>query len=340
MKREDLYVRSIVLNDFIAYVTKAGGDPRKIARDAHLDLSPRNDKLAFVSWSGVCNFLEIAAKELDDPYLGLKSAMALSDDFRTTGPNVIIAMTVKDMREFADIGIKYQRIHTNGVSYSYHEDLENNEVVSQIKFHPFSPPCRQYAEHIVATIAQMGRRPLDDFPMKKVRFQHRSLGDDSWYKKAIGCPVEFNADTTEIIFDSKIFDIDLGGKRAIGRPLLKMYLNHHLNKKSRKAETVEVMVSRILPGLLGLHQSSVNSVAQMLDLSTKKLQRLLADEGTSYSQILDKTRQSIAARLLRDSDISISRMAGMLDYKSTEAFIAAAKRWFGTTPSKYRSASR
>lgn len=340
MKREGLYVRSVVLDGLLEYVDSMGGNSMRLAREVGLNAASRTEKVSFVSWTAICNFFEKASQELGEPYFGLKWALKIPDDFRSSGPNILLAMTVKDMREFVNLAIKYQKIHTNGVIYHYAEDHQNDEIIGGFTVHSMSPPCRQYSEHIMAVMAQMGLRNVPGFSVKKVSFQHRPLGDMTWYDKALGCPVEFNADKTEFITARKIFDIPLGGKLAIGRPLLNGYLNHQLSKKNRYKESMEVMVSGILLSMLGVHKSDLESVAKFLDLNPKKLQRLLKDEVTSYSQILDDTRQSIAKRLLRDSDISIRRMAGMLDYKSSEAFIAAAKRWFGKTPSKYRSFMR
>lgn len=340
MRREGLYVRSIVLDGLFDYIEKLDGNPLSLASASGLNVSPRKEKNSFESWGSICEFFERASTELNEPSLGLKWALELPDDFRSSGPNILIAITVKDIREFLDTAIAYQRIHTNGIAYSYAQDRHNNEVIGDLSIHPLSPPCRQYTEHIVAVIAQMGLRHLPGFSLKKVRFQHRAPNDLLWHEKAIGCPIEFNADKTEIITDGKLLNVKIGGRLAIGRPLLQGYLKHQLNRKMRDKESVKLMVSGILPSLLGVQKSDLASLASFIEINPKKLQRLLKDENTSYSEILDSPRQSLAGRLLIDSDISIQRMSGMLDYKSTEAFIVAARRWFGMSPTKYRSSMR
>lgn len=68
----------------------------------------------------------------------------------------------------------------------------------------------------------------------------------------------------------------------------------------------------------------------------KKLQRLLAEEGATYSELLDQVRSNLAKRPLAETDISIDRIAKTLDYSTDWAFSTAAKRWFGKTPTQYR----
>lgn len=340
MRREGLYVRSIAIDGLPEYIASLGGNPARLARETGLNLEAGAKKGTFQSWEAVCNFLERASADLDDPYLGLKWASNHPDDFRTTGPNILIFLTVKDVREFLDLAIEYQIIHTNGIAYRYVKDPVHDEVVCTLSIHPLSPPCRQYTEHIVGTIVQMIRRHMPGVVFKKVCFQYRAPADLRWHKKVIGCPIEFNVDETQIITEGGALDIKLGGKSSIAGPLLQGYLKHQLSKQTRRKGSVALTVSGMIPALLGVQKSDMTSVAGFMGINPKKLQRLLRDEDTSYSQILDDTRRSLADRLLRDSDISIGRIAGSLDYKSTEAFIAAAQRWFGTSPSKHRNRRR
>jgi len=87
---------------------------------------------------------------------------------------------------------------------------------------------------------------------------------------------------------------------------------------------------------MGTNNSDITALANALELHPKKLQRLLADEGNTYSEILDQVRISLTDRLLGETDMSINRIAKTLDYSTDRAFTAAVKRWHGMTPTKYR----
>lgn len=340
MRREKLYVRSVVADGLSEFIKSQGGIPQSIANSVDLKTVFQKENSAFISWVSICNIYEAAAEHLNDPYFGLKYALAQPDDFRTSGPNILLAMAVKDLREFLGLAVEYQKIHTNGVSYSYEEKPGDNTVTGVLSFHPLTPPCRQYSEHIMGVIAQMGMRNLKGFKILRVRFQHRSLGCTDWYEKVLGCPVEFDAERTELTLDSSILDYKVGERIKFGRGILRTYLKHQFSKNRRYTESIEMMVSGALQPILGVQKSDLESVADILEMNSKKLQRLLKDEGTSFSQVLDDTRKSMAERQLRDSNISINRLAGLLDYGSAEALSVASKRWFGETPSKYRQSLR
>ena len=99
---------------------------------------------------------------------------------------------------------------------------------------------------------------------------------------------------------------------------------------------VTVNITQILPALLGSHKTDINSVATVLDLHPKKLQRLLKEEGTNFSELVEDVRRTMAARLLTETDLSIGHIAKMLDYTTDRSFGVAVKRWFNMTPTEYR----
>ena len=76
-------------------------------------------------------------------------------------------------------------------------------------------------------------------------------------------------------------------------------------------------------------------IARRLGLSHRTLARRLADEGVSFSQILDELKLDLAKRYLREG-LSISRIAWLLGYREVSAFTHAFKRWTGQSPKQMR----
>lgn len=81
---------------------------------------------------------------------------------------------------------------------------------------------------------------------------------------------------------------------------------------------------------------SVEAVATILCMSERTLKRQLAQDGTSFSDILEDLRRQRAVLLLRQDVQSIERIAELLGYSDVANFTRAFKRWTGTTPSQYR----
>jgi AraC-like DNA-binding protein len=85
-------------------------------------------------------------------------------------------------------------------------------------------------------------------------------------------------------------------------------------------------------------ESSIQSIAQALNLSVRTLGRQLADEGTTFLKIKDELRRKIALRLLKDSALSVETISAEIGFTSLTAFYRAFKTWTGGTPRSYRLA--
>jgi AraC-like DNA-binding protein len=82
---------------------------------------------------------------------------------------------------------------------------------------------------------------------------------------------------------------------------------------------------------------NIGDVAQAMLVTKRTLQRRLEQETTSYRQISEKLQAALADRHLRESSITIETLALLLGYNDTAAFRKAFHRWYGQSPSHYRS---
>ena len=79
------------------------------------------------------------------------------------------------------------------------------------------------------------------------------------------------------------------------------------------------------------------ALARQLGMSVRSLTRHLAQEGTSFGEILDRLRHRLALRYLEDRRISVQQIAWLLGYSEIGAFNHAFKRWTGTSPTRARN---
>jgi len=297
--------------------------------------------MKFESFAGMCTLFEQAALQTDEPYFGLKWALNQPDDFRFGGPHVLLISMANNVRQWLDMAIGYQKISMNGFSYNYEEDEAEDTVTGVISVHPLVPPCRQFLEQLVAGIAMLRLQFLPEFKFNLITLQHSAPEDMELYDKIFQCPIVFNAERNTIVADLQLLDhkkTDLLTKFSM--PLIKQYLNWQLLKHPKSKQTISMMVAEAISSTLGVNGSDMKHVSQALNIHPKKLQRLLKQEGTTYSDILETVRKNIASRLLTESDIEISRIAKMLDYVSDGPLATAMRRWYGMNSSEFRKARR
>ena len=76
-----------------------------------------------------------------------------------------------------------------------------------------------------------------------------------------------------------------------------------------------------------------DDVAAQLMMSERTLQRRLAEEGTSFTNLVDDTRRELARQSLNSGDLSLKMLSFQLGFSEPSAFYRACKRWFGMAPS-------
>ncbi len=84
----------------------------------------------------------------------------------------------------------------------------------------------------------------------------------------------------------------------------------------------------------------LDAVAASLALSARSLQRRLADEGLTFSQLVEQVRRELAERYLTDATLDLTDIAFLLGYSEQSAFQRAFKRWTGATPAQWRNTTR
>ena len=80
----------------------------------------------------------------------------------------------------------------------------------------------------------------------------------------------------------------------------------------------------------------LRSVAKAMRMSPRSLQRLLMQQGTSFSQLLERDRRQKAVQLLVKEDLAMSEIARMLGYSDPSNFGRAVRKWTGQSPKQLR----
>ncbi|MNT29728.1 Urease operon transcriptional activator [compost metagenome] len=80
----------------------------------------------------------------------------------------------------------------------------------------------------------------------------------------------------------------------------------------------------------------LEELARQMNCSSRSLRRHLAQQQTSYQQLLDELRFTRAKEMLQQGDIPIYRIAEELGFSETASLRHAFQRWSGQPPSHFR----
>ena len=94
-------------------------------------------------------------------------------------------------------------------------------------------------------------------------------------------------------------------------------------------------IRKLLDALNHDQQPAINLVAGMTKLSPRTLQRKLAEEGTSFSEVVDQWRFRTAIQLLSEPGMRVKDISKRLLYSNVPNFERAFRRWTNTSPNRY-----
>jgi AraC-like DNA-binding protein len=104
----------------------------------------------------------------------------------------------------------------------------------------------------------------------------------------------------------------------------------------RVAPSIAQQIYLILDALKPDVIPSFDRISDFMDTSTRTLQRRLADEGTTYTEVFTRWRMAKAIRLLDDPRLQVKEIAESLHYRHPSHFIRAFKKVSGVTPVEFR----
>lgn len=82
---------------------------------------------------------------------------------------------------------------------------------------------------------------------------------------------------------------------------------------------------------------SLQVTARLFHMTPRTLHRRLVEEGTSYRELLESVRHTLAVEHIKSGHFSLEEIAYRLGYTDFANFRRAFKRWEGVAPSMYRT---
>lgn len=149
-----------------------------------------------------------------------------------------------------------------------------------------------------------------------------------------GCAVAFGAPENTIV----LTPADADRLLPTANRQLALTLDKLLAEQLARLDRGDV-VARCRAGVLQrLHDGppAANDIAADMHMSTRTLQRKLADNGIRYQDLLDSTRRDLALRYVVEGGRSMTDISFTLGFAGQSSFTRAFKRWTGASPSDYR----
>jgi AraC-like DNA-binding protein len=157
------------------------------------------------------------------------------------------------------------------------------------------------------------------------------------FHKLFRCPIHFEAAQDAAEYWRKDVEAPLPHANAELAKHSDMIVAEYLARTGRSgtlSDRVHALLVDQLPD-----GPSEEGIAQRLCLSSRSLQLQLAEEGTSYKELLNGARRHLAGSYLEHGRYSIKEVAFLLGFSDAATFTRAFRRWTGQSPRRFAQAA-
>ncbi|WXL26134.1 AraC family transcriptional regulator [Ectopseudomonas mendocina] len=231
-------------------------------------------------------------------------------------------------------GLRYQRLVGDGGELCLSEDGDELKLIYR-PLHPDAPQTRTRVLALMACWIQMLRPLLENWRLLRAQFTHPQPDTLIEYEQIFACPMQFAAEDYALVLPRSLAATAL----TQANPPLQTLLRQHAESLLARlpSESLQARVVALLGEQLARGEPDRSQLAQALHLTERTLQRRLAEEGSSYKQLLNDTRQQLAERYLSSGDLPAAEIALLLGYSEPSVFFRAFRQWTGLTPGEYRT---
>jgi AraC-like DNA-binding protein len=311
-----------------------GKDPTVILSKVGLTREEARDPTIRMEVRTQIKLLELAAEEAQDEWLGFH--LARSFDLREIGLVYYVIASSDQLAEALRNAERYSQINNEGVRLRF--SMQDGTAAIALDYVNVDRDAdRHQMEFWLVTLVRICRQVtngrLVPTQLKTKHFRNRTPAE---FRTFFGIDIEFGARTDEICFPRPIALLSVVGRDEHLNGLLRRYAEEALARKPRDRLTVRSKAEDVLPKLLPHGRAMAAEVARQLGMSSRTLSRKLAEEGTSFAEILDQLRAALAKRYLQDQTLPVSEIAWLLGYREVSSLTHAFKRWTGVTPRRFR----
>jgi AraC-like DNA-binding protein len=308
-----------------------GIDAQTLAARAGIDPALLDDPNSRYPIAATTRLWRLAVDVTGDPCFGLWASRFVNQTtFHALGFAVFASRTLRDA---------FERFARHGRLVSDVAEIQLRRVGQreQVCFVPLEGQPRPADEAIDATLCLIARmaRMLSGGKVNPVavRLERPEPFPSEPFRKVFRAPVQFGQNESVLEFVASDLDERLPtgnaelarhNDEAVARYLARIE-HEHVSNRLRSW-----LIDRLASG-----EPTEEAAARALGMSLRNLQRRLQEEGTTYREALNSTREKMARTYLDGHRTSITEVAFLLGFSSSNSFSRAFRRWTGQSPRAY-----
>lgn len=223
---------------------------------------------------------------------------------------------------------KYVHLETSALDMAFEESGGEVKVRHLINL-PGQFGHSQYVEGSMMVAVRMTRMAAgQSWSPLRIEFEHPAPSDTRIHRAQFRCPIEFGAEQNAFYLSSE----DMHRTLPAGNPRVLAYMEAQLQALGTSpSETLEAEVSSLIAQNLAAGEAKLTTIAKLMNMQPRSLQRRLSDEGLEFSELLNRVRRQVVESYVRaEWKPELMRLAYRLGYSEASNASRYLRQQFGT----------
>jgi len=309
-----------------------GCDARAIFKQAGLEPDRLGDANARYSVAAMQKLWALAIEASGDAYFAYKVGRQWQPTtFHALGYTWLACTTLAEaLQRIA----RYSRVVNSGVEISFQHSASGGELIIDVQYHKFNIHQGAHDAAIGALMRMLRMLMGESYSPKEIQCFYARPATAIRFEHDLRCPIVYDMPVNKVLFEYA----DLHRRLASANAELQKVNEDLLLEKMHQLDRT-CMVTRVTQAInkqLPTGEVFEKNIAVSLGVSLRTMQRQLAKQQQSFTQLLEEIRKQLAEQYLANSQMSLNEITYMLGFANQANFTRAFKRWYGIPPSSYR----
>jgi AraC-like DNA-binding protein len=280
----------------------------------------------FALWNGI---LAVSG----DPSIGIRLATLVKPEL--TEPLFLAVLSCGNLAEAIAVVSRFKRL-LEPEDLIVVEDATHDQLTVTYRWSEGDAQVPQVpVDAELAFLVEIGRRGTGRPALcpREIVLRTSALETDGRHQDFFRCPIRVGATRNAIAFSLH----DAREPFATRNPELLNALLPHLQANTPIPPNAGLArVRSVIAERVRGRRPEADEIARELAMSTRAMQRLLKDSGTSFRRLLDEVRNEHARGYLGSTTFSDGEVAFLLGFEDPNSFYRAFRSWNGMSPTEFR----
>jgi AraC-like DNA-binding protein len=268
-----------------------------------------------------------------DPAIGIRLVRVMKVEL--TEPLFLAMLSAADVFEAFAVVSRYKRLLE-----PQDLDIEVDEASQQVQLTFSWPSSDQPLPQVLvdaelAFIVEFSRRGTrhEDLSPTSVRLRAPQVDPRAGHDAFFGCPILAGSTSNSILFSA----VDTKRPFLTHNPELLAAIVPYLQARTPpRSQSPIARIRSVIAERVRGRRPEARAVAKEVAMSTRAMQRLLMEHGTSFRQLLDEVRHEHARGYLRSTSYTDHEVSFLLGFEDPTSFYRAFRGWTGMSPHEFR----